>query len=38
VLDGVMHVVRRHLHRQPHAIFRQFFDLRLHWVIQAKGR
>ena len=35
VLDRVVHVVRRHLHRQPNAVFREFLDLGLHPAIQA---
>ena len=35
VLDRVVHVVRRHLHRHPDAVFREFFDLGLHSAIQA---
>ena len=35
VLDRVVHVVRRHLHRHPDAVFREFLDLGLHLAIQA---
>ena len=35
MLDRVVDVVRRHLNRQAHAIFRQFLDLGLHLAIQA---
>jgi hypothetical protein len=35
VLDGMVHVVRRNLNRQPDSILRQLLDLRLHAVIQA---
>jgi broad specificity phosphatase PhoE len=35
VLDRVMDVVRRHLNRQPDAVFGEFLDLGLHLAIQA---
>ena len=36
VLDGVMHVVRRNLDRQPDAVLRQLLDLRLHAVHSSR--
>ena len=38
VLDGVVHVVRRHLHRQPDAVLRQLLDLGLHAVHSSRER
>jgi len=36
VLDGVMHVVRRHLHRETDPVLGQLFDLGLHPAITAE--
>ena len=36
VLDGVMHVGARDLHRQADLVVRQFLDLGLHPAIQAE--
>jgi len=38
VLDGVVDVVRRHLHREPDSILRQLLDLRLHAVHSSRER
>ncbi len=37
VLDGVVDVVRRHLHGDPDPVLGQLFDLCLHPAIQAEG-
>ena len=36
MLDGVMHVVRRHLNGEPDPVLGQFLDLGLHPAIQAE--
>ncbi|MFL5756899.1 MAG: histidine phosphatase family protein, partial [Chloroflexota bacterium] len=36
MLDGVVHIVRRHLHGQLDPVLGQLFDGRLHQVIRAK--
>jgi hypothetical protein len=38
MLDGVVHVVRRNLDRQPDAVLRQLLDLRLHAVHSSRER
>ena len=38
VLDGVVHVVRRNLDRQPDAVLRQLLDLGLHAVHSSRER
>ena len=35
VLDRVVHVMRRHLNRQPDTVLGKLFDLGLHLSIQA---
>jgi hypothetical protein len=38
VLDGVVHVVRRNLDRQPDSVLRQLLDLGLHPVHSSRER
>ena len=38
MLDGVVHVVRRNLDRQPDSVLRQLLDLGLHAVHSSRER